>query len=98
MVNKFQIYPELMVSPKGLLLKGDRIVLPESLQENVIELALCGSHPRHASMERHLQSHFFFHDMHLKVDNFLKKRKECAAFSSKKTMEPIKPYKVPNKC
>ena len=99
MVNKFQqIYPELMVSPKGLLLKGDRIVLPETLQENAMELAHCGSHPRHASMERHLRSHFFFHDMHHKVDNFLKKCKECAAFLSKKTMEPIKPHKVPNKC
>ena len=99
MVNKFQkIHPELMVSPKGLLLKGDRIVLPESLQENAIELAHHSNHPRYGSMERCLQFHFFFHEMLHKVDSFFRKCKECTAFSSKKTVEPVKPHNAPNKC
>ena len=85
-LRKFEgIINELMVTPSGILLKGERIVLPQALQKKAIQLAHKGSHPGQAAMERRLRSHFFFHDMRTKVVDFLKTCIACPAFSSKKT-------------
>lgn len=73
LLRKFEpILPEIMVTPRGLLLKGDMIILPEILQVEAIQLAHRGSHPRHADMERRLRSHFFFHNMHKRLICFYK--------------------------
>lgn len=55
----------------GILLKGDWIVLPHSLQKEGMQLAGKGSHPRQAPMERRLRSYLFFFDMHTKVKVFV---------------------------
>ena len=98
-VQKFkQILPELTLTSNGILLKGERIVLPESLQETAIELAHRGAHPGRSGMERRLRFHFFFHGMLAKVENFVKSCDACSRFVDKKTKEPIDHHKVPSKC
>ena len=79
-------------------MKDDRIILPDSLQEDAIRLAHRGSHPQQCSMERRLRSHFFFHDMRSKVKNYLKSCFLCPTFSEKKTKIAIKSHKVPPNC
>ena len=93
-----EILPEITVTGNGILLKDDRIILPESLQEEAIQLAHRGSHTRLSGMERRLRFHFFFHDMRNKVEGFLKKCSLCQAFSDKRSSEPIKAHSVPSKC
>lgn len=88
---------ELMLTSSGILLKNDRIVLPHALHNEAIKLAHKGSHPRQSAMERRLRSHFFFHNMRTKVEEFLKTCLLCPAFSSKRTAEPIQPHSVPSK-
>ena len=54
-----QILPEITITGNGILLKGDRIILPSSLHRNTIALAHRGSHPQQSSMEHRLRAHFF---------------------------------------
>ena len=97
-VKKFiQILPELTVTTNGILLKGERMVLPESLQDTAIQLAHRGSHPGRSGIERRLRYHFFFHSMYEKVKQFIQQCKECSLFVDKKTKEPLKHHKIPKK-
>ena len=91
------ILPEITITGNGILLKGDRIILPEKLQQDAIELAHQGSHPGQSSMERRLRYHFFFHHMNVKVARFLDKC-ERQLFTDNKCKEPLKAHKVPDRC
>ena len=98
-LKKFQqILPELTLTANKIVLKSERIILPNSLQDMAIELAHRGSHPGQSGIERRLRSHFFFHDMQKKVEAFVKTCNDCQSFSNKKTSEPQNPHKVPSKC
>ena len=89
---------ELTVTGNGIILKSDRIVLPESLHQTVIELAHRGSHPAQSSMERRLRTHFFFPNMDSKVRTFLSTCLLCNSFTEKKTSEPLGHHPVPQRC
>ena len=98
-VQKFKpILPEITVTGNGILLKGDRMILPSQLQDQAISLAHQGSHPRQNSMERRLRFHFFFHDMYAKVAKFLASCADCPLFTNKNYKEPQKAHEVPVKC
>ena len=97
-LRKFDaILSELSLTANGLLLKGDRIVLPESLQLRAIELAHRGAHPGQSGIGRRLRYHFFFHGLFDKVKRFVEQCKECSMFTDKKTKEPIEHHKIPQK-
>ena len=98
-LQKFRtILPEITITGNGILLKGDRIILPDKLQDVAIELSHQGSHPGQSSMERRLRYHFFFHHMNMKVEKFLGKCSDCSIFTDNKCKEPLKSHKVPEKC
>ena len=97
-LKKFKpILSELSLTGNGIILKGERMVLPESLQGMAIEFAHRGLHPGRAGIERRLRYHFFFHGMYDKVKNFVEKCEECCLFVDKKTKEPIQHHKIPRK-
>ena len=77
------IPPEIAVTGNGILSKGERIILPEALQDAAIRLAHRISHPGKSGMERRLQYHFFFHNMNIKVNQFVKGCKDCQLFIDK---------------
>ena len=91
------ILHSLTIPGNGIILKDERIVLPESLHLNAIELAHRGSHPGEIGIQQRLRYHFFFHDMNRKVHEFVQNCKDCVAFTDKKTSEPLAAHKVPEK-
>jgi len=93
-----KILPEITTTGNGILLKGDQIILPESLHQDAIDLAHRGSHPGQTGIEQRLQYHFFFHGMNDKVQRYVAKCLPCQSFSEKKTLEPVQAHKVPSKC
>ena len=98
-VRKFnKIISELTLTGNGIILKGDRIVLPQSLQDTAVQLAHRGSHPGQCGLARRLRSHFFFHDMDSKISNLTTNCLPCNTHSSKKTSEPQHHHPVPEKC
>jgi hypothetical protein len=86
------------VTGNGIILKDERIVLPEKLQEMAIQIAHRGAHPGQSGLERRLRYHFFLHDMNKKVKEFVQSCDGCTMFVDKKTKEPTKPHQVPEKC
>ena len=55
-VKKFKsIIQELSITGNGILIKGDRIILPDSLQSTALELAHRGAHPGQNGMTRRLR-------------------------------------------
>ena len=52
------ILQQLTVSEVGLVFKGEKIVLPQSLHQLAIEKAHQGSHPGVSSMKRRVRWHF----------------------------------------
>jgi hypothetical protein len=98
-VQRFKsILPQLTVTGNGIILKDERIVLPEKLQEMAIQIAHRGAHPGQSGLERRLRYHFFFHDMNKKVKEFVESCDGRTMFIDKKTKEPTKPHQVPEKC
>ena len=92
-----EMLPEITVTGNGILLKGEIIILPEALQDAAIHLACRGSHSGKSGMERRLRYHFFFHNMNMKVDQFVKGCKDCQLFTDKRTTEPIRQHSVPSR-
>ena len=75
---------EITITGNGILFKGDRIILPTSLQEKAIALAHRGTHPGQSGLERRLRYHFFFHSMLKKVETFIQNCRDCQIFTNKK--------------
>lgn len=92
------ILPEITITGNGILLKGERIILPATLQNLAIQLCHQGSHPGQSSMERRLRYHFFFHDMNIKVSKYLEQCTDCSIYTDKKSKEPLKSHNVPDRC
>jgi hypothetical protein len=88
---------ELTVTGNGILLKGERMVLPESLQDTAVELAHRGAHPGQTGLARRLRYHFFFHGLQDKVKDFVEKCNDCSLYVDKKTSEPIQHHQIPEK-
>ena len=93
-----KILPTITITGNGILLKDDRIILPESLHLEAIQLAHQGSHPGETGIQRRLRYHFFFHELNEKVHSHISPCKDCQIFTNKKTSEPIAAHAVPNKC
>ena len=93
-----QILPEITVTGNGILLKDERIILPDSLQNHANQLAHRGNHSGRSGLERRLRSHFFFFDLNEKVKQFVEHCSDCQIFTNKKTHEAEKPHNVPEKC
>ena len=89
---------ELTVTCNGIILKGDQIVLPETLQDLAVQLAHRGNHPGQSGIVRRLRSHFFFHDMDAKVNTLTSTCLFCNMHSDKKTSETLLHHRVPDKC
>ena len=92
------ILTELTITGNGFILKGDRIVLPDSLQDSSVQLAHRGSHPGQSGIARRLRSHFFFHDMDSKISKLTASCLPCNTHTNKKTSETLIHHTVPEKC
>ena len=82
----------------GILLKEDRIILPQTLHEEAIQLAHQGSHAGQDRLQRRLRYHFFFHGMKEKVQKHINDCFDCKLFTDKKCSEPLKHHQIPTKC
>ena len=92
------ILPQLTLTGNGIILKDERIILRTKFQERAIQIAHKGAHPGQGGLKRRLRYHFLFHSMDKKVEEFVKSCSDCNVFVDKKTKEPIKPHRVPERC
>ena len=85
-------FSELAISDKELVLKGDKIVLPDSLCKVALEKAHQGGHPGMNGLKRRLRSHFWFPRMDKMIEAKVAGCKHCVMFTNKRTHEPLRPH------
>ncbi|XP_055633245.1 uncharacterized protein K02A2.6-like [Toxorhynchites rutilus septentrionalis] len=85
-----------LCSVDGILLRGNRLVIPVSLRDRVIELAH-EAHPGFATMKRRLRQKVWWPLMDKAVENCVKRCKQCTLVSSLGVPEPLQRTKMPVK-
>ena len=87
-----KVLDELTRSDDGLLLKGEKIILPASLVKRALQKAHQGGHPGMSCMKRRLRSHFWFPKMDKQVEEYVSQCKDCTIFTNKTTQNPLQPH------
>lgn len=77
-----------------VLLRGDRIVVPEMLQNHVIQIAHEG-HPGVRIMKAHLRAHVWWPKMDKQVEKFVKACRGCILTSAPNPPEPMVRKELP---
>ncbi|XP_055623755.1 uncharacterized protein K02A2.6-like [Toxorhynchites rutilus septentrionalis] len=80
---------------QGVLIRGDRIVVPCSLQEKVLLTAHEG-HSGITMMKNHLRSHVWWPKMDAQVEKFVKSGRGCTLVSAPEPPEPLQRSKLPS--
>lgn len=92
----FKPYSSEICESEGVLLRGERIVIPHVLQDRVLELAHEG-HPGIVVMKRRLRQKVGWPNMDKEVERFVKSCKECTLVSSVSAPEPLVRTQMPDK-
>ena len=88
------ILSNITVSDAGLLLKDDKIILPESLWKLAIDKAHQGGHPGETRMKSRVRSHFWIPDLNKLVQEKVSTCETCQRFTTKTTKEPAAAQKT----
>ena len=86
-----KVMDEITISDEGLLMKGEKIILPDALCHLAITKAHQGAHPGMNGMKRRLRTHFWFPKMDTAIENFVSSCENCQIFTNKRTKEPLTP-------
>ena len=90
----FNLIPELTLTPDGTVLKQNRIVIPNELQNRVAKLA----HENHLAIAKTialLREKIYFVNMEAKVKAKISECILCAAISKSPTPQPLEPSTLP---
>lgn len=87
---------ELSVTEDGILLKGNKIVLPQSLQKQAIDLAHSGHQGRTKTIAL-LREKTWFPQMSKAVENAVKNCLPCQIATPTTTREPVQMSQLPNR-
>ena len=89
-----KVWDQLTTLDTGLIMKGEKIVLPEAMVKVAIEKAHQGGHPGMTTMKRRLRTHFWCPQLNEKVQEVVKSCKECAMFTPKNRKNPLQPHRL----
>ena len=92
-----KVFEQITVSDEGIVLKGEKIILPHSLLNTAIRKAHQGGHPGINAMKRRIRSHFWVPKLSEAIEKFVKGCEPCLLFTPKYTKECIHPQRVPEK-
>lgn len=79
-----------------MLLRGDRLVIPEKLRNRTLEIAH-ESHPGIVVMKRRMRQKVWWPHMDKHVEQFVKKCKACVLVSTADPPEPLRCTKIPER-
>lgn len=92
--KEYKPYESELCSVDGVLLRGNRLVIPKTLRNRVIELAH-EAHPGIAAMKRRLRQKVWWPLLDKSVENCVKQCKLCTMVSSLGVPEPLHRTKMP---
>ena len=89
------IRDELTTTENGILMRGNRIVIPKSLQSRTVQLAHEG-HQGMTKTKQHLRSRVWFPKMDVMVEDAVKRCIPCQVSTKSKQRAPIQPTILPD--
>ena len=89
-----KIWDQLTVLDSGLIMKGEKIVIPKTMIKTAIEKAHQGGHPGMTTMKRRLRSHFWCPQLNEEVQGVVKSCQECAMFTPKNKKNPLQTHRL----
>jgi hypothetical protein len=89
-----KVWDQLTILDSGLIMKGEKIVLPKTMIKAAIEKAHQGGHPGMTTMKRRLRTHFWCPRLNEEVQGVVKSCKECAMFTPKNRKNPLQPHRL----
>lgn len=92
----FRMFETELCFSGDILLRGNRIVIPEKLRARTIELAH-GGHPGMTKMEQRLRAKVWWPKIDIDVENYVKKCHGCTMVMAPPPPEPMKRTELPNK-
>lgn len=90
----FKLFANELCFARNILLRGTRIVIPQSLREQTMQLAHEG-HPGMTVMKRRLRAKVWWPKMDINVEEFVKKCRGCILVSAQSAPEPLKRTVLP---
>ena len=94
-INYFHIRDELVVQ-EGVILRGDRVVIPKSLRRETLE----DLHTAHQGVEstlRRARESVYWPNMNGDVKEYISRCETCTTFPPRQQKEPLLDHKVPNR-
>lgn len=95
-VKEYKPYVDELSSVDGVLLRGNRLVIPLKLRERMLVIAH-EAHPGIAAMKRRLRQKVWWPLMDKHVEGTVKQCKQCILVSSLGPPEPVKSTRMPEK-
>jgi hypothetical protein len=86
-----KIFNQLAISNSGIILKENKITLPQTLIDVVIKKAHQGGHPGITSFKRRIRAHFYFPGLNEHIEKAVKAYRECTLFTSKNRKNKLNP-------
>ena len=85
---------EMTITSEGLIMKGDKIILPEKLIHTALKKAHQGGHPGITNLKRRVRSHFFWPTLSKDVKEMVNNCKHCAMFTEKNRKTNLTPHNL----
>ena len=77
-INHYQKFMEqLTIADNDLIMKRNKIILPEALIERAMSKAHQGSHPGITAMKRRLRAHFYFPKLSSRITEYVNNCEKC---------------------
>lgn len=92
---EFRMVSNELCEVQGVLLRGDRIVIPKSLRNSVLTAAHDG-HPGITMMKNHLRSNVWWPKLDSDVETLVKNCRGCTLVAAPEKPEPLKRSKLPS--
>lgn len=90
-----KIFTELSVTSSGLLLRGNRVVIPESLRQRVMKIAHSG-HQGIVRTKRLIRNNVWFPNIDIEVEKMVKSCTKCQINTNTTHIEPFRMSKLPS--
>ena len=94
LVSYAHVFKELSVTRGGLVLRGQRLIIPRSLRARIVDLAH-GGHQGIVKSKSLIRSRVWFPNIDNMVEHRVKACLECQANSDRQVYEPLRPSKLP---
>ena len=89
-------FSELSIGADDIIYRGDKILLPQSLHDEIISLAHAGSHAGQDAVKRRIRAHFWFPSLDIAVKNRLETCHECQIHTRSPIKVPLSSTPIPD--